>query len=121
MTWKNKWVRVEKFSPTINPTFRTPTNKEYEQNKENGRSDHMSIPNGYTLGGVCLSNPYVDLHLKVLRYERNGIQLMGNFETSRIISTTETVQDDGSVLLTISTRNSVYQITEDNTLKERYS
>lgn len=115
--WKDKWVQVEKASPSVDADFPTPNQVAYAYGKENKGT---SIPTGYTILGKVWGEPALDQTLCIVRYERNGEPALGVFQTSVIQELEELVQEDGSILLTIRTGNSVYWVTESDEAERKY-
>lgn len=117
MSWKGKWVKVEKAYVSEDPLVRTPREDEYEPGAINF---NMSVPTGYTILGLMNCDLATAVQLAVVRYERNGVEAAGLFTSSRIKEWQEMRQEDGTPLLVVKTENSIYWITESPEAEAKY-
>lgn len=93
-------VSLRKLRPSDSPMTQTSAWRDWKM----GQKNPLSPPTGYELAGELLEKLCLDGQIAILRFERNGIQKLGMYRSTRII------RIEGSL---IYTANSVYAIRRD--------
>ena len=91
-------VTVRKMAAVQEPKFNTPSWDQYNLGMENYNA---SIPIAYEVVGTLENDLVVDSSLIILRSKRNGVEVPGIMETSKVMEITE---------FGFKTQNSEYQI-----------
>lgn len=89
-------IIIEKMGRVPSPRYPTPPWADYEEGEVN---PNVSLPLGYSIEGVLMSDMLVGHPLRVLRTHRNGVAKLGVFTTSPLIRVSP---------CTFETTNSVY-------------
>lgn len=98
-------IQIEKIKAAEDPDFRTPDESEYTPGETN---PGMSLPVEYTVEGILIFDIALDHSVTIERHTRNGVDTLGFMVTSPV---TDIDQKENHTLVT--TRNSVYRITEN--------
>lgn len=96
---KGYYIRITKLKAAQNALFKTPKKKDYIPGQDNG---DVSLPVDYTVEGYLLEPIKVGKSIFIDRVKRNGEEVPGFMQTSRVKSI------EGNRILT---DNSVYEIT----------
>lgn len=101
----NDYVKVEKIGAVDDPEFRTPDWDEFTPGAIN---DDMSLPVEYTCTGVVAQPPEEGKCFFIWRDTRNGVEVPGYLQTSRIAKVTSV----NEVEVLVETQNSKYRVTK---------
>lgn len=91
-------IRLTKLSPSADPLYPTSTKESWKYGEFNRE---VSPPIDYTVEGYIYSDPKVGIPLRIDRYKRNEVEVLGEMITSKI------VKWDG---LNLETLNSKYTL-----------
>tara|TARA_R110000803_G_scaffold175085_1_gene237635 strand:- start:424 stop:723 length:300 start_codon:yes stop_codon:yes gene_type:complete len=94
---RNTRVRLTKVSHHSDEVY---TNEQANIHQDGNRQ--FGVPKGYDLEGEILIDFAIGESMQVLRFKRNGVEMLGHFTSSEVIDITETQ---------IMTVSSVYNIT----------
>jgi len=91
-------VKITKVAATDNPQCITPQINTYNMGCNNG---DVSLPVEYYLEGDLIGQIVVNASVRVIRTSRNGVECLGMFTTSPVVSVSE---------IGFTTQNSVYLV-----------
>lgn len=99
---KNNLVLIRKLSAAANPDVSTPNAADYTPGIDNG---FVSLPVEYEIEGKLIQDIVAGESIRALRYKRNGIPVLGVFESSPVTSIENKEDRD-----LVATANSIYEV-----------